>query len=81
MQGRRGHARRGLGERRAAPPVRGAGGSGQNNVKFRWKMPLEIHCKIPVEVQWKSEIPLENATESPLEDPSGSPVEKGQSFG
>ena len=32
-------------------------------VKFRRKMPLEVHWKIPVKIHWTSDSPLENTTD------------------
>ena len=32
-------------------------------VKFRWRMPLNIHWGSPVEIHWESDNPLEPATE------------------
>ena len=52
-------------------------------MKFRWKMPPNIHWEFPMEIHWKSdnplentpnnEIPLENATDNPLENATENP--------
>ena len=54
------------------------------NVKFRWKMPRNMHWAFSIKstgkvtILWKiplnNEIPLENATESPLENATENPV-------